>query len=464
MVVQATISYLTNAETVMAGNSSSKQLNLLNGLLIAAVLTHALINILAPHAFSVGDTWKYEPTVPVGTPKGDDFKGFVEASKTIFSGKNPFGVKQYVSPPFTAIVFFPLTLFSVETAYGIQFACLLAFNIGSIVLLASLARRALLADGEIAGADADAIIRPIFFTVVILQIYGYPFEFALERGNYDTFALISILLGLKFTLGSRWSLWLPVICFSIAAHLKVYPAIFLLVPLWQHRWRAVVPCIVVNFVMLFSFGFTRAIEFLTALHHEAMNPYIWHGNSSATCFIKQLLEPQLRGYLSTSLVHPVAILIAIGIPLGLWLHGTIRLMRAGFGIWPVLLWAGLTTPIMCIVPSISHDYKLVIIVLPAFICLVWFALRFVRHGERLPVLALVATLGAMVFIDRSTMYSWGSMISNDPWNRIKYPFVILSELCAYVAVLGYRPANHRASMPVSHPTIMTLDEKRKQNS
>jgi hypothetical protein len=464
MVVPVTISYLTNAEPAMARNSSSKQLNLLSGLLIAAVITHALLNILAPHAFGVGNTWKYEATVPAGTPMGDDLKGFLDASKTIFAGKNPFGVKEYVSPPFTAVVFFPLTLFSVETAYVIQFACLLAFNIGSIALLASLARRALLADGEIAGADADAIIRPIFFAVVILQIYGYPFEFALERGNYDTFALISILLGLNFTLGPRWNLWLPVMFFSLAAHLKVYPVIFLLVPLWQNRWRAVVPCIVVNFLMLFSFGFNRAIEFLTALHHISMNPYIWHGNSSATCFIKQLLEPKLRGYLSTSLVHPTAILFAIGIPLWLWLHGTIRLMRAGFGTWPVLLWAGLTTPIMCILPSVSHDYKLVIIVLPAFICLVWFALRFVHHGELLPVLGVVGTLGAMVLIDRSTMYSWGSMISNDPWNRIKYPFVILSELCAYVAVLGYRPAIHRASMQDSHPTIMTLDEKRKQNS
>lgn len=216
--------------------------------------------------------------------------------------------------------------------------------------------------------------------------------------------------------------------------------------------------------MLFSYGFTRAIEFLTALHHFAIDTYIWQCNSSATCFFKQLLEPQLRGNLSTSLVRPTAILLAMGIPIGFWLHGTFRLLRAGFGIWSVLLWAGLSTPIICIISSAGHDYKLVNIVLPAFICLVWFALRFVHHVERLPFLALVATIGAMLFIDRSTMYSWGSMISNDPWNRIKYPIVILLKRIAYLAALGYMSPNLRAKMPASPLSIMTLDEKVKQNS
>ena len=56
------------------------------------------------------------------------------------------------------------------------------------------------------------------------------------------------------------------------------------------------------------------------------------------------------------------------------------------------------------------------------------------------------------------------MISNDPWNRIKYPIVILLKRIAYLAALGYMSPNLRAKMPASPLSIMTLDEKVKQNS
>lgn len=437
----------------MASSSPSKQLSLFDGLLIAALLTHALLNIVAPHAFSGGNGWKYVQSVPAEPTMGVDLDTFLQASRTMFAGRNPLSVSGYNSPPLTAAIFYPLAQFPAEFAYRIQFVLLSACNIAAVVVLASLARRAFLVESKVTREDADAIIRPVLFAVIIFQFFGYPFEFALERGNYDTFALLSIVLGLWLATQSRWNLWLPVVFFSLAAHLKVYPAIFLLVPLWQHRWRAVVPCSVVNCAMLCSFGFTRAVEFLTGLYHYSMNPYFWPGNHSAACFINEVLEYHLRGHLSESLVHPTAILIAVGIPLALWLHGTIRLMRVGFGTWPVLLWAALSTPIMSIVPSVSHDYKLVIMALPAFMCLVHFAVRFVHHGERLPALAMVATLVAMVFIARSVLYPGVSLISGVWTIGNKYPIVVLLELCAYLAVLGHKPARHQADMPASPSAV-----------
>ena len=410
----------------------SRRLNLLCGLLIAAVLAHALINVLGPHAFVAGDQWQYANSVPVTRPIGCDLRFFLQASKTMFAGGNPLG-ETYVSPPLTAAIFYPLARFPADLAYRIQFVLLSACNLAVLVVLASLTRRALVAEGGMTRGDADAILRPVLFAVVIFQFLGYPLEFALERGNYDSYALLAIVLGLWFATQTRWHLWLPVVLFSVAAHLKVYPAIFLLVPLWQNRWRAVVPCVVVNCAMLFSFGFTRAIEFLAELQRLSMNPYFWPGNHSAASFVNEVLEPSLRGHLSEPMVHPAAMLIAVAVHLALWLHGTIRLLRGGFGGWPVLLWAALSTPIMSIVPSTSHDYKLVIMALPAFVCLACFAVRLVGHGGRLPAVALVATLLAMLFIERSVLYPSILGIGN------KYPIVVALEIFSYLAVLWGAP-------------------------
>jgi hypothetical protein len=402
-------------------------------MLIAAVLAHALVNVLGPHAFIAGDQWQYANSVPVIRPIGVDLRFFLQASRTMFAGGNPLG-ETYVSPPLTAAIFYPLSRFPADLAYRIQFVLLAGCNLAVLAVLASLTRRALVAERMVTRGDAEAILRPVLFTAAVFQFFGYPLEFALERGNYDSYALLAIVLGLWFATQARWNLWLPVVLFSVAAHLKVYPAIFLLLPLWQHRWRAAVPCIVVNCAMLFSFGFARATQFLAELKRLSMEPYFWPGNHSAACFVNEVLEPLLRGHLPEPAVHPAAILIAVVLPVALWLHGTIRLMKGGFGAWPALLWAALSTPIMSIVPSTSHDYKLVIMVLPAFVCLAGFAVRLVCKGGRLPIVAIAATLFAMLFIARSVLYPWILGIGN------KYPVVVLLEVCAYVAVLWRAPA------------------------
>lgn len=80
------------------------------------------------------------------------------------------------------------------------------------------------------------LLRAAAFTAVAF-IFAWPFWFCLKQGNLE-FALFTLI-----ALGA-WSLWrghhtLASICFAIAGSLKLYPLVFLALPLAQKRYRAV---------------------------------------------------------------------------------------------------------------------------------------------------------------------------------------------------------------------------------
>jgi hypothetical protein len=342
----------------------------------------------------------------------------------MFSGHNPYVTGHFFTPPFSALVFYPLTHLSKNAAYCVQVLLLCTCNIASLALLAWLMQRITrtVIYGQI------SVIPLVFITVVTLQFFGYPFEFSLERGNYDAFALLSIVLGLWFASQKGKNIWLSILFFSMAAHLKIYPGVLLLIPLWQHRWRALAPLALVNSVLLFAFGFRRATEFLVGLRLYATQPSLWSCNHSAVNYSNQFFEKYMQGSLPHPFVHQTVMTVLLGAPLAIWLHGSIRLMKGGFNEQAMLLWAALSTPVMCIIPSTSYDYKLIICALPATVCLTQFAINFVSNGGWIAFFATVVTLAAMVLIARSVLYPPIFGVGN------KYPVLILLEVCAYLAI------------------------------
>ena len=407
---------------VMLSFPTPQRTMVLCGLLTVALMFHAFVNILLPRIpESTSNKWRYVDSIPVGKSVGVDFKTFRNASQEMVSGKSPYNAS-FQSPPFTALVFYPLTLTPENTAYRIQLFLLSACNIASLILLACLMQRA----SSIVVGEASSVIPLVLITVSVLQFLGYPFEFSLERGNYDAFALFFIVMGLWFAAQNRKNLWLPVLFFSVATHLKVYSGIFFVIPLWQHRQRAMIPLVLTNVAMLFVFGAKRVLEFSNGLRQFSLHPYFWMGNHSAASFADQFFGRFLLTA-SDKRVHLVAMTLLLGIPIAIWLHGSIRLIRRGFDVQAMLLWAALSTPIMCITTPVSHDYRLIICALPTIICLIYFANNFVYRGSRLDFIATVGTLVPAVLIARSIMYSpilWGN----------KYPVLILLEICAYLAV------------------------------
>ena len=386
-----------------------------------------MLNVLVPHAEVSQKAWTYRQTVPTLSPMGVDLRIFVEASYAMYMGDNPLH-SNYNSPPLAAWVFFPFNLMSYEMAYEVQFTVITVANFAALVLLFFLLRSAYLATAAPDPVPV-CILGLAFLAACFSQFSGYPFEFSLERGNYDSLALLAICSGAWLVRYRPTACWLQVLLFSFAAHLKIYPAILLFIPLWQHGLRALLPLTLINASMLFCFGFDRGMEFLVGLYHYSLHPYIWAGNHSAAAFATLVLEPRLASLLPAKAVHVVAITLLLMLPLALWIYGTMKLLRHGFSGKNTILAISLATPLMCILTSVSNDYKLVILILPACLCLVHYGLGYVHNGKLADLLGVTATLLCLLLAARSVLLPPLLWITN------KYPEVLLLEILTCIAAL-----------------------------
>jgi hypothetical protein len=412
---------------------AATRLNRLTCLFCAYILVAVVTNLLVPRAFLSEKVWRYPQSVPGIPPLGADLRIFVQASYNMYMGDNPLW-SNYNSPPLTAAVFFPFNLMSYELAYEVQFTLNVLENAGALLLLFLLFRPVVESASGPAKLEAapSSLLDLVFLVACVTQFIGYPFEFALERGNYDSLALLAICAGAWLVRRMPGACWLQVLLFSFAAHLKVYPAILLFIPLWRHGRRALLPLVVVNGLMLFCFGFDRGIEFLTGLYQYSQHPYIWPGNHSAVSFAAQALEPGLGRGLSPTAAHGLSVAVLAVVPVALWIYGTLKLVKQGFSEWSLLLALGLATPVMCLLPSVSNDYKLVIIILPASVCLTHYALGYLRDGAWPSLLGLAGTLLCLLLVTRSTLYSPSIWIAN------KYPPVLLLEVLTLIAAVQNR--------------------------
>ena len=308
------------------------------------------------------------------------------------------------------------------------------------MLLAALIGFVLPVDGE-RQMERVGLVGMCFVTVTFFQFFGYPLEFALERGNYDSLALFAMGMGVWLSTRPKAGVWTPVLFFSLAVHLKVYPAVLLGIPLWRHRWRAVLPILAINLVLLFWFGLDRGVEFLQGLYVYSRNPYIWVGNHSAVAFSDLVLKPMLIPRFGEKAAGLFSAFLTLGLPCGLWVHGAIRLVRRGFSPRNATLGFALSVPLMCILPSVSHDYKLVVTVVPALVALVFFCDRFVSAGGWSNAVGVIATLVCLVVIAQSVLFPPVFFTAN------KFPLLLILQGLTYFVVLRSAKELHHGPVP-----------------
>ena len=411
-------------------------------LLLAAFLAgSALDTQLLDRVDVANKAWTYQRTVPTLSPLGSDLQIFTEASKQMYYQQNPLG-PNYNSPPLTAAVFFPFVLLSYQMGYRVMLVVNVACNLLSLVLVMVLAFRVFAADpGGSQSPVVPVAIGAGLLVAGVSQFFGYALEFALERGNYDSLALTAMLAGVW--LGDRFPrmIWLQVLSLSFAAHLKVYPALLLFLPLWRHGWKALLPVVAINTAMLFYFGIHRGQEFLVGLYQYASHPYIWVGNHSAASFSSLVLEPWMARVLPRPFVHGACLAFLLGTTLALWGLGLRKLFRHGREEGRALWALALSIPLMSALTSVSNDYKLVIMLVPVFLAVTTLARRFLETGRRRYAVVLALVLFGVILMQRSVLAPALIVTAN------KFPVVLLLE-----AVVCWLVWTGAASPPESETT------------
>ena len=407
-----------------------------------------LVNSLLPMLDTAKELWLYPDIIPYIKPIGTDFReGYYYPSKVLLEGKSPYVDYNLNYPPFSAVFSIPFTLLDVDTAYLVAACLIFALNIGSVGLGLSIARRVFTPSPGKAGTNEELSLSPITVHATLVAqmaafgVTSYGFLFSVERGNLDAFPLFFSLLALWLLARSTASakeLWVSTLLIGIAAHLKIYPAALFVLVAWKYGRKSLLPILLVNIVLFFCAGIPQAVQFFQQIVTYSANPFIWVGNHSAVSFAHYV-----NSYLGEHLGIQLPSLLFYLLPVALWTLGIWKLWRKGFSpanlTWLYLL----TVPLLCLIPSVSHDYKLVIHT-PAFAMLLYWLLAGPWAGQIRQFVGLLILLALLFLIGRSPVLL-PTLLKN------KYPFILAFQ---FIILLGlFKPGPNQPDMGKSIPTM-----------
>jgi hypothetical protein len=324
--------------------------------LLAAVVGAIGWNVLV-YSYRLG-RGVFDVLVPTRHPTGLDFRdGLYLPGKAFSNAASGW-------PPFTLWVGRAFASIGFSAGYAIQVCLLLGFAAGTAVLCAFLARGAVPLGGP-PSAEGDGAARPpvearqlgLLGGLWLFTSYGFMYE--VERGQIDLYALFFTVLAVWLLVRRpEGSPWWPSLALALAVNFKAYPAVLAVVLLWRYRWRGVVPLLVANVVLFIAAGPVNVRRFIVSqTGFEKATWPLWWGNDSAASLGHTLhqLNPSWPSWLGVALLLLSAIV---------WVATLVVVMRRGWNIRGAVLASAACVPVMCTFPSISHDYKLVLLVFP----------------------------------------------------------------------------------------------------
>ena len=155
---------------------------------------------------------------------GVDYQDFYQASLQILSGKNPYLIARYVTPPWFAVANIPFTLLSFNAARALFIGLIPVMVLSSYLLVSRM-----LKDSE----QNDWFV----FAGLFVIFFSYPFYFLFERGNIDGVVLLLMCLGLSIMPKRPW---LAGLLLGLAFHFKLYPVVLLVALFIQRRWKPLI--------------------------------------------------------------------------------------------------------------------------------------------------------------------------------------------------------------------------------
>ena len=185
-------------------------------------------------------------------------------------------------PPLTYILFAPFALINYPESYVlITFLTIISFC--SLAVLAAF----------LISPRADYSLVVLFF---ITGLLSYGFQFELERGQFNVITFFICTLAVyMFHRHDRFR-YLAYVLFSAAIHVKLYPAIFILMFVkdwrdWRGNIRRWLGLGVLNFLLLFALGYREFLGFVDTVMVQILTPsWAWNGNHSLQAFVFNFLR------------------------------------------------------------------------------------------------------------------------------------------------------------------------------
>jgi len=419
---------------VVAGKARDEQRKLawVVTLLFVTVAAVVFLNCAAGAIHVSRLRWERQETIERSLLLGKDYH-YIHTRVRAFLSSGPGGVVKSVYPPFVTLFNLPTCLLPYRSAYVLQVLLLIAANTAVIALGVSLGFRVFGAGAVGPERDPEgqaALLLQGLFAVsfAALQFTSYGFLFSIERGNYDIFAMLFSVLCIASTLGDDRRVWLPCLFAAIAVNLKLYPAILVPFLLLRFRGKAVLPLLGFNVVFLLALGPADLMQYCRDMAGYAREHHAWIGNHSGASYAHLLAA-------DTGLDEGALRLACTVGPLLIWALGFVAVQKRWRGDARAVLHLSIAVFPMAVVPAASHDYKLVIFIVPLILnsFLLFSAYMESRSpGRQLLLLFLfVAMAGDFMLLSRSFAEAYVCLD--------KYPFIIVLQLISTIAVMALAP-------------------------
>jgi len=305
--------------------------------------------------------------LPAAEVIGLDLHQMLSYCESFFMDHSTPYIGNNLYPPLATVFFGPLLLVDRSTAYVmITIMSVLAF-----VLVALVIPNLIVED-----KNRRSIIQLLFLT----GLFSYGFQFELERGQFNLIAFSLAMLAVYLFHARPRLRGLAYILLTLSIQLKVFPVIFLVMFVddwtdWRNNIKRFAGMILVNISLLFVLGYQVFLDFIGGISKQALEPHITTTNHSIKVFSELLFKK--AGYRDLFLARGMDLAqiktlagysSAIQLILQIFVIGCllIVLIRAiktnSIGLNPYLL--SVCTILALLLPSVSNDYKLPLIIGP----------------------------------------------------------------------------------------------------
>ncbi len=316
----------------------------------------------------------------------------------LVEGQSPYADKFIAYPPLAMALFTPLLLIGYPAYYYlITFTTLLFYLVSTLLVPLRIFR-----------GRKNSLILLLF----ALGLFSYGFQFELERGQSN---IIAFSLGLiaVYLFHSRRDLdYVAYLLFSIGLQLKIYPAVLIVMFVrdwrdWKGNIKRMAGLLLFNIALLFILGPALFKDFLGAVSgqqaYEASTP-VTHSLNGYVSYLASgeftLLSSRMAAMIGQYQGQVELLLLAVlGLCLLLVLISSYLQRRTGMNASLLVI----CTVFAMVIPSISNNYKLPILIAP--MAILWCSLTLPARGWRKVLSILLVILTSVAYW--STQYPPG---------------------------------------------------------
>lgn len=373
---------------------------------------------------------------------GSDLKLAIHFSELWFVFKqSPYeGINLY--SPLSILLFAPLLIVKFSWAYKI----VTLFNVFCYVMITFVFPLRI---------SKERRVLPLLMLIFITGLFSYGFQFELERGQSNVIAIFICFLAIWIYHYHNRYRYLAYILFIISVQLKIYPFIFIVMLIsnwqdWRNNVKKLLTLATVNFALFFVLGPNVFFDFLKSIIDNSLNASVWAGNHSIHSFVtffSNILYGNgwvwVKQY--SGLIQIVLLAIILGCIFLIMLQAYRQKQK---DINPFLLLA--CTIGACLIPSISHDYKLSILGAPVAILFSNIRIWKKTNSPRLNIIYIVLLLIFSAAYS-STLFSFTNkhvILSNN------FPALVMMLL--YITFLSLVSVNTNLEGKLSEPSETVL--------